>query len=186
MVKRIVIPVLLACVATLAFAQAYKWVDENGVVHYSDRPHPGAEEFVLPDSPRRPRIVPAPSTADADDRGSREATPESTSDGAYTAIEVIAPAAEETLWNIEGTLEVRLNVQPALKKGHQIRVYIDGEPTIVNSTTFTIPEVYRGAHNIQAEILDATGRSQIRSATSRFYVQQNSVAGSSRPGAYPR
>ena len=29
--------------ATSVLAQAYKWVDEDGVTHYSDRPREGAE-----------------------------------------------------------------------------------------------------------------------------------------------
>src|SRR5580704_9619716 len=33
----------LACSAVLA-ATVYKWIDENGVVHYSDQPHPNAEK----------------------------------------------------------------------------------------------------------------------------------------------
>src|SRR5215475_6403229 len=36
--------ICLAC--SVAFAQAvYKWVDENGTVHYSDQPHPNAEKI---------------------------------------------------------------------------------------------------------------------------------------------
>ena len=48
---------------------------------------------------------------------------------------------------------------------------------MVNSTNFTIDEVWRGVHNIQAEVLDATGKLMIRSETNRFYVQQNTVGG---------
>lgn len=183
MYKRVFFAACLLCAAGLAVAQAYKWVDENGVVHYSDRPQPGAEEIVLPDSNRATRITPrranpgsAPDTA----------TEEQTEPEAYTSLEVVSPSAEETLWNIQGTLDVRLNVQPGLKEGHQVRVYFDGEPRMVNGTTFTIPEVFRGVHNIQAEIVDSTGQLQIRSETNRFYVQQTSVVGSNRPNAFPR
>jgi hypothetical protein len=33
----------LACSVVLA-ATVYKWTDEDGVVHYSDQPHPNAEK----------------------------------------------------------------------------------------------------------------------------------------------
>ena len=36
----------LACSLALA-ATVYKWVDENGVVHYSDQPHPNAQKVQL-------------------------------------------------------------------------------------------------------------------------------------------
>ena len=35
---------LLAAIAALA-QEAYRWVDEDGVVHYSDRPREGAEQI---------------------------------------------------------------------------------------------------------------------------------------------
>ena len=165
----------------LAVAQAYRWVDENGIVHYSDRPREGAEEIILPRDtrPSRPR-VPAPRTAPANDE-TADGAPEEPASG-YERLEIASPSAEETLWNIEGTLNVTLNLQPALREGHRVRVYFDGEPQLVSGTTFQIDEVYRGVHNIQAEILDATGTMLIRSMTNRFYVQQTSVA-RSNPGA---
>ncbi|MGB5449739.1 MAG: DUF4124 domain-containing protein, partial [Woeseiaceae bacterium] len=36
-----------ALVASAAHADAYKWTDADGVVHYSDRPEPGAERVDL-------------------------------------------------------------------------------------------------------------------------------------------
>jgi hypothetical protein len=79
------------------------------------------------------------------------------------------------LWNIEGVLNVSLALSPALQPGHQVRVYFDGAARTVGGTSFQIEEVYRGVHNLQAEILDDTGKLMIRSLPNRFYVQQNTV-----------
>jgi len=54
-------------------------------------------------------------------------------------------------------------------------VYYNGQQRLVSGTSFQIEEVFRGVHNLQAEVIDATGRLMIRSETNRFYVQQNSV-----------
>ena len=155
------------------FAQAYKWVDENGVVHYSDRPQPGAEQVDLSESkaPRRPSTPPgaASPSAPGDD------APEQPQPFSYETLEVSAPAPEETLWNIEGVLNVTLALSPALQPGHQVRVYFDGNARTVQGTSFRIEEVYRGVHNIQAEVLDEEGELMIRSLPNRFYVQQNTV-----------
>jgi hypothetical protein len=70
---------------------------------------------------------------------------------------------------------VQLNLQPALQSGHRIRVYFDGEPRIVTRTSFQIQEVWRGVHNIQAEVVDESGTMLIRSMPNRFYVQQNTI-----------
>jgi hypothetical protein len=55
-------------------------------------------------------------------------------------------------------------------------VFFDGTPQMVDGLNFQIPEVYRGAHNVQVEILDQTGKLMIRSLPNRFYVQQNTIA----------
>jgi hypothetical protein len=93
----------------------------------------------------------------------------------YDSLSVASPAAEETLWNIGGVLNVSLDLQPALQQGHQLQVYFDGTPQPVNGMQFQLQEVYRGAHNLQAEVLDANGRLMIRSEPIRFYVQQTTI-----------
>lgn len=157
-----------------ALADAYVWTDEEGVVHYSDRPHPGAKVLDLGEStPRRrtPVSQSAASTAEpADENADQQQGP-----FRYESLAVVAPASEETLWNIEGVLNVSLALSPALRPGHRVRVYFDGNPQPVIGTSFRLTEVYRGAHNLQAEVLDENGELMIRSQPSRFYVQQNTV-----------
>ena len=160
--------------ASGALAAAYKWTDENGVVHYSDRPRPGAEQIDLPEANTvRTRPVQRQQAASPD--GGEDAEEDDTGPFRYESLEVAAPAPEETLWNIEGVLNVSLALSPGLQPGHQVRVYFDGTPRIVTGTSFQIDEVYRGVHNIQAEILDETGTLMTRSLPNRFYVQQNTV-----------
>jgi len=163
--------------AGAVFGQAYKWVDEDGIVHYSDRPHEGAERIQLPGSGRSTRSTYTPpartrSTAST----TQQAEPKQEKAFSYETITIASPAAEETLWNIEGILNVTVNLQPGLAQGHRVRVYFDGTPQMVDSLSFQILEVYRGAHNVQVEILDQTGKLMIRSLPNRFYVQQNTIA----------
>jgi len=178
------IPVLALLFAGAAHAQAYKWVDEDGIVHYSDRPHEGAEIIQLPSyhRPSTPAARPAPArtTQPAAEEPEEQAT-------GYEHLSVASPASEETLWNLEGTLNVSLDLQPSLRPGHRVRVYFDGQPRMVTGTSFQIEEVFRGTHNIQAEILDRAGRLMIRSETNQFYVQQTSVLNPARgPRPAPR
>ncbi len=172
MLKRTLVAILSLAAAGAVCAQAYKWVDENGITQYADRPAPGAVRIELPkQSGRRTRI----SRPITNNSAQSQETPTAAPSG-YQSLGVASPGAEETLWNIGGILTVTLNLRPALKPGHRVRVYFDGEPQLVSGTTFQIPEVFRGVHNIQAEIIDQTGQLQIRSQTNRFYVQQNSIA----------
>ena len=153
--------------------EAYTWTDEDGVVHYSDRPHPGARRVDLIDPgatrPRASRRTTGAAPATDDD------TEEASGPFSYETLDVAAPAPEETLWNIEGVLNVTLALSPALRPEDQVRVYFDGTPRMVSGTNFEIQEVWRGVHNIQAEVIDAQGNLMIRSLPNRFYVQQNRV-----------
>ena len=159
--------------ATLALADdAWKWTDAEGVVHYSDVPVEGAEQVNISEYSRTTgaRISRPPPAATA----AAESVPAAAA-FRYDSITIVSPAAEETLWNIEGVLNVSVNVSPALQNGHRIRAYFDGEERSVTGANFTIDEVFRGVHNLQVEVIDATGKLMIRSQPNRFYVQQNLV-----------
>jgi hypothetical protein len=153
-------------------AEAYRWVDSDGVVHYSDRPEPGAEEVELPEANtttvRRYANTARPSSRTEQNKDTNDSV-------GYASLEIAAPAAEETLWNIEGVLNVSVALSPALQPGHQLRVTLDGKTQSTSGMSLTIQEVYRGVHNLQAEIVNQDGKSLIRSKSVRFYVQQNSV-----------
>ncbi len=169
---RIIVILLGLLASSSVLAQAYTWTDEDGIVHYSDRPQPGATEVDLSkfrapqgNSLVRKRLPERSSiTNDADTSTSR-----------YESLAVASPSAEQTLWNIEGTLSVSLALSPALRGGHRVQVYFDGAPQDVSGLSFQLQEVYRGAHNLQAEVVDQAGKVLIRSQPSRFYVQQTSV-----------
>jgi len=171
---RFIIIFLGLLAANGALADAYKWTDENGVVHFSDRPHPGAERLQL-GGPKRPRPVPSRQAESSASTPADSGAAEDAAPFRYTSLEVAAPAPEQTLWNIEGALTVSLALTPALKAGHQVRVYFDGNARMVQGTRFDVEEVHRGVHNIQAEVLDETGKLMIRSLPNRFYVQQNTI-----------
>lgn len=174
--KRIFFAFIAILAASAVMAQAYRWVDENGVVHFSDRPQQGAERIELPSDNARPRPVPAARSVAPRGNQQNESEPEPAAPFRYETLIIAAPAAEETLWNIEGVLSVALDLRPGLQPGHQIRVYLNGEQRMVSGTSFQIDEVYRGVHNLQVEIVNETGQLMIRSLPNRFYVQQNSVA----------
>lgn len=169
-IRPIFVFVVLLATAT-AVAQAYRWVDDDGVVHYSDRPVEGAVRIELAEYSRNmgayryaPRPAPKRSNEEPDEGPIR-----------YTSLSIASPGAEETLWNIEGTLNVTVALSPGLQAGHRLRVYFDGQARMVTGSSFQIDKVYRGVHNLQAEVIDGAGKMVIRSRPNRFYVQQNTV-----------
>jgi len=171
METRTILVLLGLLTAAAAVADTWMWTDDEGVVHYSDRPSPGAERITIAEPNTSQAPVRRTSNAATDNSG----TTETGAPARYASFEVSAPGAEETLWNIDGVLSVSLALSPGLQPGHQVRVYFDGNPQIVSGTSFQLEEVYRGVHNLQAEVLDETGKMMIRTRTNRFYVQQSTV-----------
>jgi len=177
---------MLAATLVVA-APAWRWVDANGTVHYSDRPVPGAEQVNLPGSapraptPGSPALPRASTPAPAPEAG--EATDTETPT-AYTRLAIVSPSADETLWNLGGELTVTVDVAPALQNGHVLRLYYDGEPVITGAssgTRLTVTDVYRGSHTVQAEIVDARNMPVMRSLQVQFFVQQTSIQSPNRP-----
>ena len=154
------------------FAESiYKWIDENGQPHYSDVPREGATEIDI--EPAQTFSAPRVVTNSAQTQSEQQSD---TATSRYRSFAVTSPTSEETLWNIGGNLNVNLSLQPALQPGHQIRVYLDGKSRgITASTSMRLTDVYRGTHQVSAEVVDQTGRALIQAQPVSFYVKQTSV-----------
>lgn len=175
--------VLSALLATaVAAAPAWTWVDENGQRHYSDRPVPGASQIDLPGAQGFPAPArPQRRTAAAEQPAQPEPPDQPL---AYRTFDIVNPVHQQTLWNIEGTLNVELAIEPTLQSGQRIDAYLDGELVDLGatSTQLSIPNVYRGLHTLQAVIVDANGNEVLRSRAITFMVQQTSILNPNRPG----
>lgn len=178
---------LLAVVAAQVSAEtAWRWVDANGTIHYSDRPVPGAVEVQLPDTPARAATRPESSTPPRATRQPEPTAAEPAADeqaASYTRLAIASPSQDETLWNIEGTLEVVVDVEPRLHDGHRLVLIFDGErrnPVAGPDSRYTIDAVYRGLHTVQAVILDAGNSTLMESRPVQFMVQQPSLLNPNR------
>jgi len=160
-------------------APAWTWVDADGQVHYSDRPVPGAQQVELTGAqgfgaaaaPAR-RLTPA-------------ATPQQTGAALtpYRTIDIVSPTEQETLWNIGGTLNVQVQIEPALQAGHRLDLALDGQRRNLNTANqrLSVPNVFRGAHTLQVIVIDAAGTEVMRSPSRNFVVQQTSVQNPNSP-----
>jgi hypothetical protein len=160
------------CQSGLAHAQAvWTWTDSNGTVHYSDRPVTGAREVQL----SGPQTYTAPTRGATPAATEQPQTPPPTS---YRTLTIASPAADETFTNIGGTLSVRVALDPPLAAVHRIDLYVDGQRLGQETltTSFTLVDVPRGTHTLQAVIVDAATRAVIqRSEVRTFFVQQTSA-----------
>jgi hypothetical protein len=183
---------LLGIAPALVLADTYRWVDEDGVVNYSDTPHPGAERVDLRVIQTTPFA--APSRSPAGDAAAGEADESAgLASSAYESVSILRPQPEETLWNLEGQLDVQVSVEPGMQSDHQLKLYLDGTEVVgipAGATSFTIDRVFRGMHTLRATVQDQNGRQLGGSEAIRFFVQQTSVqnpqGGPPRPTPRPR
>ncbi|EIC22093.1 DUF4124 domain-containing protein [Thiorhodovibrio frisius] len=152
--------VLLLSLPTWAGAGAYKGIDADGRVIYSDQPLPNAEQIALPARP------------------SGEDKPENnTQDGAilgpYQQFEVLAPASGATQDSVDGKVQVSLMLDPQLEPDHKLSVQVDGTPVagLDGRTQFVLQGLPPGSHQLQAEILDASGAAVARTALVFFNLR---------------
>ena len=106
----------------------------------------------------------------------------------YESVSIQRPQPDETLWNLEGLLDVQISVQPAIASGHRLRLYLDGQSVNgvpARATSFTIDQVFRGEHTLRAAVEDSGGRRLIESPTVRFFVQQTSIQNPNNPNRPP-
>jgi hypothetical protein len=165
----------VACTAAVA-ATVYKWVDDNGVVHYSDQPHENAQKVEL----KAPQTYSAPKTSTPPPlptRGPAKQAP------VYQTCAVSEPANDQVFMN---TSEVTagVSVQPTLRPGDSVVVTLDGQnvPGVpASGGQFLISPVDRGTHTIQMAVKDASGATVCSSASVTFHVQQPSLLSPTRP-----
>lgn len=155
-------------------ADVYRWTDSDGQTHYSDRPQPGAERITITVSP------PASGAPDGTSPAASGQEPDDESPATvdrYQSLTITSPAQEQVLWNIEGQLDVAAAVQPPLQPGHALQFTLDGRTVTAEpgSTRARFPEVFRGEHSLQVEVVDAQGRTLVASPTTRFFVRQTAL-----------
>jgi hypothetical protein len=151
-------------------ATVYKWVDAEGVTHYSDQPHPNAQmvdvapiSTVKSGAPTGTTTTPKPANAPA---------------GPRYQCEILRPENDEVFLNTS-TVSLRLGLEPLLDADDQIAVAVDGsrqtnQPT--RGSEFLLSDVSRGTHTVMIAIYDRSGKNQLCATQSiTFHVRQPST-----------
>ena len=172
-------PMLQHCLVALSLfalggaavsAVTYRWVDPQGVVHYSDTPHPGAQEIQLTGAQT---YHGAPSAAPA---ATAPATAAKANASAYQSCAITQPTPEASLYAPD-SVDISVRSSPSLREGDQIQVQVDGAPLqpMGDGLSFQITQPERGTHAINAVVRDANGTVVCSAATVTFYVQRPSI-----------
>lgn len=167
---------LLAMLSAPALADTqtvWKWVDKEGVTHYSDRPMPGATKMELSTGNTTTTASPPPPPPPS--RSSRQSEP---SEVQYSTFAITSPAPGESIVNTGGVVQVDVQLEPRLQPGHTLQVYLDGRAIdgAPNGTSYSLTDVPRGEHTLVAVITDPRGTRLLSSEPVTFFVRQTSIA----------
>lgn len=163
----------LAVSSMVAADPLYKWVDEKGNVHYSDKPHPGAKQITLPKAatfvpPNTVKLTPTGSDAPHSATPDSATAPETGAAAAYTSISVTAPADQSTIWNTD-SVTVSVSVAPPLRPGDSVSITLDGKTQVVEGTSASFDGLERGPHTASAMV------GSLKAPSITFYIQKTSI-----------
>ena len=168
---------LLAMLAMPVFAgqTVWKWVDDKGVTHYSDRAVPGATRMEL----NVGSSAPADATSYSSISSTPPTSPQKDPGPPYLSFEIWKPAEGDNIINTGGVVDVNIRIDPALQPGHTVHLYLDGrlvESATGSTTDYSLTEIARGLHTVIAVINDRSGKRLQETAPVQFSVQQASIA----------
>jgi len=165
------IPLLVALAAGAAqdpppSKKVYRWVDEKGVVHYTDEaPARNAKPAQLPPlqtyEPDRPPALLEPAAK-------RAAAPPP----ADAEIRVISPAPDQTFRGADQDVVIGVQLTPP-QDAPALVYFLDEQPLTVqpiSDTSYTLEAIDRGSHTVVVALMDAEGREVTRSEPVTFHV----------------
>ena len=171
--------VSLAMAATAVAATVYKWVDENGVVHYSDQPHADAQKVQV----QAPQTYKSAEAATGAAPAGMPAPPPLSGPPSYQGCAIAQPTDDQVLLNVDA-LTIIVRTDPSLHPGDKVYLMMDGQPLNKGAATgpqYVLAPVDRGTHTLQAVVRSSDGGLRCQTPGVTFNVRQSSVLAPANP-----
>jgi hypothetical protein len=173
----------LALSLAAASQEIYRWVDKNGVVHYSDQPgSPNAEliDVIEPNAYEAPDAPPpAPGRGNANEREDQDASP-------YASLSISSPAPDEVFFGADAVVNVAAELQGTLQPDHTVVFFLNGDRKEADGLTTEYSGLARGSYFLRVSIVDSSGKPVIMSQQVTFHVRQPSINSPQSPTAPPK
>ncbi|HED34757.1 MAG TPA: DUF4124 domain-containing protein [Gammaproteobacteria bacterium] len=166
----LLLTLILVSTCTTAFAEMYKWIDEDGNISYSDQPpYKGAETLDAPQISTTPAVKVPPKAA------TREEEEAEKNETKYSYFKITSPENDATIRDNNGNFSISMNSKPALDTaaGHYISILIDGKAVKKqSSTTASFSNIDRGTHKISAQIKNKNNKVVRSAATITLHLHR--------------
>jgi hypothetical protein len=181
---------------TLSLAAAsqeiYRWVDKNGIVHYSDQPDsPNAELINVIEPNAYEGTGETAGSGASEPAGADEDSDPSVSP--YESLSIVQPTLDQVFFGSDAAVSVQADLQGTLRPDHSVVFFVNGNRRPADGLGLELSGLARGTYFLRASILDQDGDPVITSQQTTFHVRQAStrnpqspVPPRPRPRATPR
>jgi len=146
--------------------KVYSWVDEKGVVVFSDSPRKGAKEVII-----KSQAISMPAT----DTGILHQTDAPPSQKYHVAITL--PQNHDTIRDNNGAVTVTSKVSPDFDRGYRLQLKLDGQlwGKPQSRGLFMLKGIDRGEHQVVVELLNQNNKVVASSKAVTFYLFRTSM-----------
>jgi hypothetical protein len=176
----------LAVSLAAASQEIYRWVDKNGVVHYSDQPDSPDAKLIDVIEPNAYQAQDAEQAEAAASRGGGGPEEDEPDVSPYSSLSISAPAPDEVFFGADAVVNVTADLDGSLRPDHTVVFFLNGNRKESGGLGTEYTGLARGTYFLRASILDAAGQPVITSQQTTFHVRQPSMLSPQSPTAPPR
>jgi hypothetical protein len=173
----------LAITFVASAQEIYRWVDKDGVVHFSDQP--GSDNAVLIKVIEPNSFENEDSGGDGSGAGAATATEQpSTPDfPPYRGLFISSPAADQVFFGADAVVTATAELDGTLNPDHSVVFFLNGERRDSEGLSMEFANLARGTYFLRASVLDENGKPVISSSQTTFHVRQPSINSPQSPQA---
>ncbi len=161
----------LALSLAAASQEIYRWVDKNGIVHYSDQPDsPNAELITVIES----NTYDSADTAPASSSGTAEEADDQTV-SPYDSLSIVQPEPDQVFFGSDVVVTATADLQGTLRPDHSVVFFLNGNRRPAQGLSAEFSGLARGSYFLRASILDQNGDPVVTSQQTTFHVRQPSI-----------
>ena len=160
--------------------EIYRWVDKDGIVHYSDQPGSPDAELV---SVSAPNAYESDSSGDSDTAAPSYEGPDDDADApVYDSLAIVSPTPDQVFFGSDATVNVVAQLGGELQPDHALMFFVNGSlRTAEDGLGLTLAGLPRGSHFLRAVVFDSNREAVISSQQVTFHVRQASIQNPQTP-----
>jgi hypothetical protein len=162
-----------------ASQEIYRWVDKDGIVHYSDQPGSSNAELINVIEPNG--YEGGEATPDASSQGDDSGSDAGTSANRpatispYQSLSIVSPTPDQVFFGTDAVVTVTAELQGTLRPDHQVVFFVNGNRKPAEGLSTELSDLNRGTYFLRASILDQNGDPVITSQQTQFHVREPSI-----------